>query len=66
MPSAPPAPAVPGAQDLAQELQTWDSVSLVNKQTQTAETSEADVSGQSADEFLAFLERDHPPPAAHH
>lgn len=65
MPPAPSAPVLPTSQDVAQELQSWDSASLVN----TATTSESGVeveSSQSADEFLNFLERDHPAPAAHH
>ncbi|EGG00006.1 uncharacterized protein MELLADRAFT_75844 [Melampsora larici-populina 98AG31] len=65
MPPAPSAPVLPTSQDVAQELQSWDSASLVN----TATTSEGGVeveSSQSADEFLSFLERDHPAPAAHH
>merc|ERR1712137_183200 len=63
MPSAPSAPAIPTAQDLAQELQTWDSASLVNNDSKPAPVSEVEPSSQSADEFLAFLERDHPPVA---
>ncbi|KAI8452306.1 ATP synthase complex subunit H-domain-containing protein [Phakopsora pachyrhizi] len=31
MPPTPPAPSVPTAQDVAQELQSWDNVSLVNE-----------------------------------
>ncbi|KAH9445189.1 hypothetical protein Pst134EA_031720 [Puccinia striiformis f. sp. tritici] len=65
MPAAPAAPEVPSAQDIAQEMQSWDSASLVNNQAPSSDTAEVDVNGQSADEFLAFLERDHPPPAAH-
>ncbi|KNZ59504.1 hypothetical protein VP01_1717g3 [Puccinia sorghi] len=65
MPAAPAAPAVPTAQDIAQEMQSWDSASLVNNQSSSSQVTEVDVTGQSADEFLAFLERDHPPPAAH-
>jgi len=65
MPAAPAAPAVPTAQDIAQEMQSWDSASLVNNQSSSSQATEVDVTGQSADEFLAFLERDHPPPAAH-
>jgi hypothetical protein len=43
MPAAPAAPEVPTAQDIAQEMQTWDSASLVNSQSQSSEATEVDV-----------------------
>ncbi|KAH9824849.1 ATP synthase complex subunit H-domain-containing protein [Melampsora americana] len=57
MPPTPSAPVLPTSQDVAQELQSWDSASLTGVEIE---------SSQSADEFLTFLERDHPTPAAHH
>ncbi|KAG0145572.1 hypothetical protein CROQUDRAFT_133674 [Cronartium quercuum f. sp. fusiforme G11] len=69
MPPTPPAPYLPTAQDVAQELESWDKASLVNTSTintQSYGSIEVD-STQSADEYLSFLERDHPTPTtAHH
>nr|AIC33768.1 ATP synthase complex subunit h [Puccinia cf. psidii AE-2014] len=71
MPSAPPPPVLPSAPDLAQEFQTWDNASLVNNNVQAETSSQLESGwvhflGQTADEFLAFLERDHPAASSHH
>ncbi|MBW0529263.1 hypothetical protein O181_068978 [Austropuccinia psidii MF-1] len=66
MPSAPPPPVLPSAPDLAQEFQAWDNASLVNNNVQAETSSQLESGGQTADEFLAFLERDHPAASSHH
>ena len=64
-PTPPKAPALPT--DLAAELSKFDAEEPTIGATSTkAATTSTEDSGEGAQEFLAFLEKDHPKADAHH
>lgn len=65
-PKAPQAPSLPS--DLAAELSKFDAEnpSFVQASAPKASSANAEEGGESADEYLTFLEKDLPKADAHH